>query len=387
MPSRRIAIMLTANVTFLRRIYEGIIAYARERPEWLVSVQDTMGFEPVRRNTRYDGIIALVHSRAQAEELRRMAPAIVNITSRRGRCGLPSIWPDHGSIGTAAAEHLMARGLVHFAFCGDRTKLYSRLRQGAFLARLAAAGRTATVCDDVLIPEMSVERWDAAQRHLQAWLRTLNKPCGVLAVDDGRAAELIVAAKKLGISVPGELAVIGVNDDDLICYLTDPPLSSVRLGGYRMGQEAACLLDRLMDGQPPPDQPIYVQGPGLAQRGSTDVLAVQDPAIHAVLTLIRREAPRRNLTVEELLVPSGLSRRSLDRRFREAVGRSAKSEIVRVRLEHLCQCLGETDWRIAKIAERMGFCSPAELSRFFTTHAGQTASDYRHQWQRELRDD
>ncbi len=386
MPTRRIAIMLTANVTFLRRIYEGIIAYARDRPEWIISAQDTMGFEPVRQDARYDGIIALVHSRAHAAELRRMAPVIVNITSRRGRCGLPSIWPDHEFIGAAAAEHLMARGLVHFAFCGDRTKLYSRLRKGAFLARLAAAGRTAAVCEDVLIPETS-EQWDAAQCRLEAWLRTLNRPCGVMAVDDGRAAELTVAAGKLGISVPGDLAILGVNDDDLICYLTDPPLSSVRLGGYRMGEEAARLLDRLMDGQPPPAQPVYVQGPGLAQRGSTDVLAVQDPAIHAVLTLIRRQAPRRNLTVEELLAPSGLSRRSLDRRFREAVGRSAKSEIVRVRLEHLRQYLAETDWRITQIADRMGFHSPAELSRFFTTHAGQTATDYRRRWQRERRDD
>jgi LacI family transcriptional regulator len=198
----------------------------------------------------------------------------------------------------------------------------------------------------------------------------------VLAAWDGRAVQVLQACRRIGVAVPDELAVLGVDNDELLCDLADPPLSSVATGILEIGSLAAELLSRMMAGERIPPGPRPVRPSGVVIRQSTDMLAIDDRPVSDALRFIRESAGR-TICVEDVLRVVPLSRRVLESRFRRLVGHTPHEEIVRVRLRRVEELLIETDLPLKSIASRTGFPSVQYLICAFKQRNGVTPGRYR----------
>ena len=214
------------------------------------------------------------------------------------------------------------------------------------------------------------------QAALVRWLQQLPTPVAVMACNSIRGQEVLSACRRLGRAVPEQVAVMGVDSDEIICELSDPPLSSVVLNAVRTGYEAAAWLDRLMAGEAAPDSPVLIAPTGVAPRRSTDIVAVDDPHVAAALRYIRDHACE-DIALQDVLQSVHLSRASLHRHFNAALGRSPKAEILRVRLERAKQLLAETELPLYEIASRTGFRNPEHFSYLFKSKSGQTPGQFR----------
>jgi LacI family transcriptional regulator len=201
-------------------------------------------------------------------------------------------------------------------------------------------------------------------------------PLGLVACNDDRGRQVLEACREAGLHVPEQIAVVGVDNDELLCELSDPPLSSVEPDTRRIGYEAAALLDRMMQGERPPAAPLFVPPKSVVTRRSTDVLAIDDREVAQAVRFIRDHACE-GINVEDLLREVPLARVTLKRRFERLLGRSAKAEIMRLQLEKVKQLLTETDLNQAEIARLAGFRHLEYMSAAFHERTGQTAGQYR----------
>jgi LacI family transcriptional regulator len=214
------------------------------------------------------------------------------------------------------------------------------------------------------------------QQALAHWLRGLPRPTGIIAGNDEWGQRVLDACRRAGICVPEEVAVIGADNDEYLCNLSNPPLSSVDMNTEQVGYEAAALLARMMAGEPAPAQPVLLPPRGVVQRTSSDILAIEDQELAAVIRFIREHACE-GLRLKELLRKSKLSRRTLQRRLRAVLGRSPKEEILRVQLQSAKGLLTETDLPASTIAERCGFRDPCYFNRIFQAKVGLPPGAYR----------
>ena len=208
--------------------------------------------------------------------------------------------------------------------------------------------------------------------------RRLPKPAGVFAAYDIKGRQLLDACRDAGVAVPEEIAVVGVDNDELLCGLATPPLSSVIPNTRRTGYEAARLLDRMLQGEEVPPEGHFIPPLGVHARQSTDILAVEDREIAAAMRFIREQACD-GITVEDVLRAVPLSRRVLERRFRAVVGRTPHEEILRLRLDRVKQLLAETDLSLERISTLAGFAHPEYMSVAFKREIGVTPGCHRAQ--------
>jgi LacI family transcriptional regulator len=197
----------------------------------------------------------------------------------------------------------------------------------------------------------------------------------VFACYDNRGQQLLEACRRVGLSVPEEVAVLGVDNDEVLCMLSPPPLSSIILNPERTGWEAASLLATLMEGRNPPSQPLLIPPVGIRIRQSTDILAVADAKIAAALKYIREHACE-SIGVTDVLRQTPMARRSLEMRFERLLHRSPRAEILRVRLNRVRELLVGTELPIWEIAGRAGF-DPEYMSVVFKREAGMSPREYR----------
>ena len=251
------------------------------------------------------------------------------------------------------------------------TERWSRVRRDAFSQNAETLG--ATFSDIITSPNTP---WTEQQKALSHWISALPKPCGVMACNDVIGLRVLDVCRLLGTRVPEEVAVVGVDNDELLCELADPPMSSVDQDVERIGREAASLLDRMMAGKPFSEAPRFIEPKGVVRRASSDVVAIEDPALARALRLLRSR-PGERIPVADLARSAALSRRELERRFRSALGRSPAQEVTRCRLAHARSLLGETDEPLERVAERSGFRYQPHFSAWFKKHHGETPGAYR----------
>jgi LacI family transcriptional regulator len=396
--TRTVALLIESSRAYGRGLLRGIARYVRGEPQWSVLQQErALGDAPPDWLTRegLDGILARVESPALAECVRTLGVPAVDLRGLRPLAGVPVITTDEAAVARLAAEHLIERGFRQFAFCGFGGADYSMARMRQFTGYVEAAGHPVATYESPLLGlgvDTSHIESGAVPRHreLAEWLRSLPKPIGIMACNDIRGRQVLDACREAGIDVPDEIAVIGVDNDDVLCDLSDPPMSSVIPDTGRIGFEAAALLDRMMGGQPAPAQPILIDPVGVITRRSTDVLAVEDPQVAAALRFIREHACD-GINVEAVLdhlaraVGTGggpVSRSTLDRRFHQTLGRSAKEEILRVRLARVRQLLRETDEPLSNIAAMVGIGHTEHLSVLFKRTTGETPGTFRRRMSR-----
>ena len=371
---RSVALLIETSNAYGCGLLEGVVGWLREHERWSVQVpEQERGAAPPAWLSRWrgDGILARIETEEIAEAVRRRGVPVVNLSKGPVVPGVPCVETDDAAIARAAFEHLSGRGLRHFAFCGESRFRWSRLREAAFKESAAAAGRT---CETFDAAPAGGRR--AARGRMVKWLDRLPRPVGVMACYDQRGQELLEACREAGIAVPEEVAVLGVDDSHLLCELCDPPLSSVRLNTYRTGYEAASLLDELMSGRPAGERVTLVPPVGVTTRQSSDVVAVEDPMLATALRLMRDRALD-GLTVKELLDAIPLSRRVLESRLKDVLGRTPHEELTRLRLNHAKRLLAESELPVADVGRRSGFRTPDYFAAAFKREVGQTPRAFR----------
>jgi LacI family transcriptional regulator len=285
----------------------------------------------------------------------------VNVSAAGLAPELPAVISDSAAIAQMAAAHLLERGFRHFAYCGDGRFAWSDRHGENFAAACARAGHECAV-----FPTAGAEQ---EQPRIQRWLGRLPRPVGIMACYDIRGQQVLDACRTLGLRVPDEVAVIGQHNDELLCELCDPPLSSVIPGARRAGHQAAALLDQLMRGRKPRRTVTAVAPLGVATRQSTDTVAVADPQLGAAVRYIRDHACE-PLEIAAVARASGLSRTLLERRFREHLGVSPYEQALRHRIARAELLLSTTALSIAEVAERVGFSTVEHFSTTFTRRTG-----------------
>jgi LacI family transcriptional regulator len=264
--------------------------------------------------------------------------------------------------------------LRHFAFCGFDDKPWSRIRGRSFAKRLADSGFQSQFF--VQSQDQAFTGWQEERPRIAAWLGNLPKPVGVMACNDDRGEQVIEACKTAQIRVPDEVAVIGVDNDDLVCELSTPPMSSVVVDFEHAGYESARVLHGLMRGEKLAGQKIIVPASRVAGRQSTDCVFVDDEHVVKALRFIRTHY-RTLIQVGDVAMASGLARRSLEMRFSKYLGRSIHSEIRRIRVNHICRMLLETDEPVSKIALAMGWEDNQHFARYFHRETKMTPLEYK----------
>jgi LacI family transcriptional regulator len=225
-------------------------------------------------------------------------------------------------------------------------------------------------------------RWPGEQDSMVQWLRDLPKPVGLMTCTDDRSQNVAEACKLAGIQVPDEIAIIGVDNDPLVCGLANPPLSSVALNAFKAGYESARLLHALMDGRSQRDRLIIAEATHVVTRQSTDIFAVDDPEVAAALRYIRQNS-RRAIQITDLAQQSTLSQRALQLHFKAVLGKTIHDVINQSRAEHIAQLLLQTKKTISQIADESHFAGGDHISRFFKRHKGMTPGQFRKRFGQE----
>ena len=373
-----VLLIVETAMSFGRGVLEGISQYLVENPPWSVQLdlRELLVTPPAwLENWDGDGIITRSTTPEMAELIVKSGIPTVNLTDIYGEQGLPSIWNDHEAIGQLAAEHLLQRGLKRFAFCGFTNHQWSQARHRGFDNHLGPHDI------DVLFHSSDWAQarrtgWETQQANMVQWLLDLPKPIGVMACNDFRGQHVLEACRVAQISVPDQVAVIGVDNDQVICDLCQPSLSSVIPAADRIGFEAARMLDQLMRNEEPMERHVKIAPLGIAARQSTDVMAIDDVEVVSALKIIRERACN-GLSVREILEEIPIARSSLERRFKQFVGRSPQAEIRSVQMKRAQQLLRETKLPLSQVASLTGFKHSEYFSVVFKREIGQTPGQYR----------
>jgi LacI family transcriptional regulator len=321
---RRVAIMIDLQwpLNYHQDVFAGTQRYARERGdrECVVDLYACESLRAGRGRSAYDGVVARATPRLVARAKRARVP-VVNVWLNSPARNVPSVFHDVEASGRMAAKHLMARGLRQFGHLGyfrDRT---SRLQAGVFRAAVSAAGFP---CSFHLAPMECARHaavWKKFQAGLEQWIDSWECPIGVCVAHDVLARYLATVCQRRKVRVPDDAAMISTYNERIICLHPEPSLSSIDFGFEEIGFRAAALLDRLMAGARPPKKPVLVEPVELAARQSTDVFAVGDPVVARAMRFIA-ENGNGPLRVGDVADHVHVGRRTLERRFRRALGRT-----------------------------------------------------------------
>lgn len=372
---RQVALLIETSNAYGRGLLQGVVHYIREHQPWsFYLMEQGRGDDPPPwlENWKGDGIIARIETPRIARAVVKAGVPAIDVSAARLVPALPWVETDDEQIARLAFEHFVERGFRHFAFCGDARFNWSVWREHHFRAHVAAAKHTV----HCYRPANADADLGAQMGELRRWLIELPKPVGVMACYDIRGQQVLDACRSAGLAVPDEVAVIGVDNDALLCELAAPPLTSVIPNTHRTGYEAAALLDRLMAGRRVPATAHLIAPHGIALRQSTDVLAVDDRNVARAVQFIREHACA-GINVSDVLRAVPLSRRVLEQRFQRLLGHTPREEILHVRLNRVKQLLSETDLPLYLIAERTGFDHVEYLSVVFKREEGRTPSAFR----------
>ena len=372
---RQVALLIETSNAYGRGLLQGVVHYIREHRPWAFHLMEQgRGDDPPAwlESWRGDGIIARIETPRLAQAVVRAGVPAVDVSAARLVPELPWVETDDQQIARLAAGHLLERGFRHFAFYGDARFNWSVWREKHFRTEIEAAGHSVHSYRPTKIPgDLAAEA-----RALRQWLVELPKPVGIMAGYDIRGQQVLDACRAAVLAVPDEVAVIGVDNDALLCELASPPLSSVIPDTHRAGYEAAALLAALMAGKKVRPVVHLIAPVGVASRQSTDVLAIDDREVVQAVRFIREHACE-GINVADVLRALPLSRRVLEQRFQRLLGRTPREEILQVRLGRVRQLLAETDLPLYLVAERTGFEHTEYLSVVFKRETGKTPSAFR----------
>lgn len=374
---KSVALLIESSNAYARGLLRGIVSYIRDHQTWSVYLSEQergAAPPPWLRNWQGDGLIVRIETNTIARSIRRLGLPTVDLSAARHIPGIPWVETNDREISRLAAEHLIERGFRNLAFCGEPHFNWSQWRGDEFLRLADSDGRSCFTfqSDSTTSPGFSIAK---ERRRLTNWVAALPKPVGIFACYDIKAQQILDVCREAQIKVPEEAAVLGVDNDELLCDLCTPPLSSVMPAAHRAGREAARLLDDLMGGKQVEEKHL-IDPVGVVTRQSTDVLAIDDDDVVTAVRFIRNHACE-GINVLDVLKTVPVSRRVLETRFQDLIGRTPHQEIVRRRIERACELLADSDMSLSRVASLTGFRSEAYLIVAFRREMGVTPGQYR----------
>ena len=359
---KHIALALPLDVVFVERLLPGILEFARDQGGWVftrIPERLSPSFEWLR-NWEGDGAFVLLGNETDVKVARALPMPIVNVGGYVQDVRVPTVMLDQQMVGRLAAEHLLSRRFRRFGYYGVRELWYSEQRRIGFETALHAAGyRCSSIESTNLIRSPWV--WRRVGGELARWLRSLQAPVGIMASWDLRAQILSEACAMIGLRVPEDVAIVGVDNDPIACEFCIPQLSSVSRNDRELGWQAAKLLSQLLEGKRSSKLPILIPPDRVVARRSTDTLVIEDAEVAGVVQKIRDHL-NEVFGVERILGLSPLSRRQLEQRFRRSVGSSPYAFLNELRVERAKLLLAEPQKRtLTAVASECGF---SELRRF-----------------------
>ncbi len=362
------------NDSYEHGIVRGIVRYAREKTHWKLYGAGWMfrGLGNIRA-WHGDGIIARAESAEQARLLAATGLPTVDVAGAYLVPGLHPVTGNDYQTGKTAGRHLSAAGFSNFAFCGVGNVGWSLERLRGYMDGVSAP---------VSVFEQSLPWWEQPEEFgsLPAWIEALHQPAGLFACNDTAGIKVTALCKRLGIVVPRDIAVLGVDNEEILCELSDPPLSSIPLDCEQIGYRAAAELARLIENHDTAEKnktpfPVVPALP-IVERASTQTIQSSDPVVARAAEYIREHADRK-LLVSRIAAAASVSRRTLELRFRAATGRSVHQEIVRARMQRAATILRETNLPIRAVAVQCGMTTPQRFYAQFRAAEGCTPSEYR----------
>lgn len=374
-----IGILADTSTGWGRRLLQGVLNYEQEHGPWHVWVESGGRTESLQLpfGWKGDGVIARISNSKMAEDLAKTGIPVVNISGIQvtGTLQFPRVSIDYQAASEIACSHFLDRGFRHFGYVGPLQHSYVKQHHHVFEQTLEERGlkchHFASLSD-----HSKENSWELWMSELMHWLQTLPKPVGIHAWGEDIGRLVIHACIWSKLSVPHDVAVLGSDYDEVLCNASHPPLSGVLTPAKQFGQKAAELLDQMMQGKQPSEQHVVYAPEGIVTKASTDTLAIEDPQLVQALSYIRENACRQ-IDVQDILRKVPMARRSLERKFQQAIGRAPSEEIRRLRIAKARSLLAETDLSMQAIAEASGYSTYNYLTYAFKRETGSTPSAYR----------
>ena len=377
-----VALLVEASRAYGRELLRGVSLFARTHATWSLLHQEmTLDSKAPEwlMNANVQGVIARV-DRETVDPLRRLNIPVVDVRCERVYSGIPQVQTDNREVAQLAFQHLWDRGFRRFAFCGFQYVSYSDARLEVFRQLAADCGCPLSVYQSQGKPNASLttieKRGVRELDEISDWLASLERPTGLFVCNDIRGQQVLNASRKHQIAIPDDLGVIGVDNDDAICLLCDPALSSVCPDAEKVGYRAAEILHGMMQGIAPEHEVEYIQPTSVCERLSTQVVAVEDRELARVCRFIRQHACD-GINVGDVAQFTTLFRRQLERRFREELNRTPHEEITSTQIDRTKQLLRETEMTLEQIAPIAGYSHKERLSAVFKRETGETPGEYR----------
>ena len=380
----RVAVLIESSRAYGRGLLLGVAKYVHERSHWQVysherELQSTLPRWFDRWNG--DGIIARIEGPAMAKAIGRLSVPVVDLRRIGTGTDLPALHTDEHTVVSLVLEHFLERGFRHFGFWGFAGADYSERRQAILREQLRErktplhiysptprARKGWTIEYEQFEPEL--------EQNGVHWLRKLPKPVAVMACNDIAGQQVLEVCRLAELRVPDQVAVIGVDNDEVLCQLADPPLTSIAPDTVRIGYKAAALLDEMMAGKRPQHMDRYIKPLGIVPRRSTDTLVIPHAGAAQALSFLRRHY-RDPITLKDLNSELPVSLRSIQDAFKKHVGRSLHQELDRLRTTFAKDLLREFNVKLHTVAVQCGFANPRHFRRAFLREIGQTPQQYR----------
>jgi LacI family transcriptional regulator len=380
---RHVALLIETSGSYGRGLLRGVARYNREHGGWSTYFHPHgLGDPPPPwlQKWRGDGVLARISSPAITKLLVKLKLPVVNLRLTAHEDPFPYVGLYHEKVSELAAEQLLSLGLRHFGFCGRAIGLNPGLDQRAiaFQKIIQAAGKECTLFPARKPAANKQDVWEEEQERLAAWVVSLPKPVGIMTSNDERGLQLLDACRRCNAVVPDDVAVVGVDNDEHLCDLSIPPLTSVDVNSEQIGYEAAKLLEKMMSGEKNPPRTTFVNPRGVVARRSTDVIASEDPEVNRAVAFIR-EHGNRPINVVDVLAHLRMSRASLQERMKRVLGHTIHEEIERVRMARVKELLVASDMTIKQVTYAAGFSSVQYMTRVFRAAAGETPARFRKQ--------
>lgn len=381
----KIILLIDFAEDFSKRLLQGIAKYSREHGPWIfcrmpLYYRETIGINGILEWALEWGANGIIGQLYNDKDIANMVQAGIPVIAQDFKerfAEIPNITGAYHETGQMAADYFLKKGFKHFAFYGFKDIVWSRERAEGFEQRIQQAGYR--VHSFQQNQNRSSDLWYYMPSSLSEWLTSLPKPIAIMACDDRQGQHITEACRHSGIRIPEEVAVLGVDNDEMVCDLSDPPLSSIALDAEKGGYDSAKLLDHMIRQGTANAYDIVVKPIQVVTRQSTDIYATHDDYIASSLKFIHQNIDK-NLQVDDVVRQVPLSRRALEKRFLEITGYPIYKYIANLRIEKFSQKLLETDLAVFEIALDMGLTDTKNIARQFRQVKGCTPLEYRHRY-------
>lgn len=377
----KIILLSDFSEEYNKNLLRGITRYSKDHGPWTFCkmptyYRETIGIDGILKwatEWEADGIIGQFYN-GEVEKFTQANIPVIAQDFKERFTDIPNITGEYKETGRLGADYFLKKGFKNFAFYGFGNIVWSRERAEGFEERIQEAGFDVHYYEHKDSP--ATDLWYYKPSALSIWLKSLPKPIALMTCDDNQGHHITEAAKHAGIRIPDEVAVLGVDNDEMVCDLSDPPLSSIELDSEKSGYEAARLMEQMIEENTCYAPDIIVKATQVVTRHSTDIFASKDKYIVSALKYIHGNLDK-NLKVDQVLKEVPLSRRSLEKRFIMTTGYPVYEYIYNQRIEKFTQKLLETDMTIFEIALDLGLSDSKNIARQFKQIKGVTPMEYR----------